>query len=579
MATAEQLITKNLDLWSSAVKAKSSAGRGSSKKLDLYGISKLRELINDLAVRGMLVQQDPNDEPASKYLERTAAAKIELLKEKKIKKQKPLANIETDSMEYRLPRGWQWERLGNLVEMYNGRAFKSSEWRTEGLPIVRIQNLNDNKADFNYFQGELSDSNRISNGTFLISWSGTPGTSFGAFIWERGEAALNQHINKCEFHSNEVNLDFMRLAVNGQMNHFISKAQGGVGLKHVTKGTLNNAILGIPPLAEQHRIVAKVDELMALCNQLEQEQENNLETHETLVSTLLDALTSATADDYQSTDTWERIQNNFDILFTTERSIEQLKQTILQLATMGKLVPQDPKDQHAIDLIRLVKDSLPNKKSSNPFLREIGPEILSETNYSLPQGWAWVPLGNVGIWATGCGFPKEFQGETGKEFLFCKVSDMNRGGNEDEIQTTENTIDSDTLTILRGKVNPKGTIIFPKIGGAIATHKRRIICKPTVIDNNCSGIQPIGLTANRWLLLLLQGLDLTKYQSGTSVPAVSQSSLDPIRIGLPPIAEQHRIVAKVDELMALCDQLKTSLTDAQETQLKVANSIVEKAIQ
>jgi type I restriction enzyme S subunit len=236
--------------------------------------------------------------------------------------------------------------------------------------------------------------------------------------------------------------------------------------------------------------------------------------------------------------------------------IRKLRGLILDLAVQGKLVPQNLKDQHADDLIKDVKESLPNKKSSNPFLREIGQEVVSESNYDLPRGWAWLPLGNIGIWATGCGFPKKFQGEIEKEFLFCKVSDMNLEGNEVEIRATANTIDSITLATIKGKANPIGTIIFPKIGGAIATHKRRIICKPTLIDNNCSGIQPIGLTVNRWLLILMQSLDLTKYQSGTSVPAVSQSTLDPIRVGIPPLAEQHRIVAKVDELTALCDQLE-----------------------
>ena len=112
---------------------------------------------------------------------------------------------------------------------------------------------------------------------------------------------------------------------------------GTAGQKRIPASYFSGNPLPLPPLAEQHRIVAKVDELMALCDQLEEEQENNLETHEILVRTLLNALTSSSADVSQFADAWQRIQDNFDILFTTESSVDQLKQTILQLSVMGKM--------------------------------------------------------------------------------------------------------------------------------------------------------------------------------------------------------------------------------------------------
>ena len=252
----------------------------------------------------------------------------------------------------------------------------------------------------------------------------------------------------------------------------------------------------------------------------------------------------------------ETFFEKFEQLAEAPNAVAKMRVLVIELAVKGKLIEQSLGDESAEELVRRVTASLPRKQSENPFLTEITPDILTETAYELPNGWTWLPLGHVGIWATGCGFPKQYQGEAEGEFLFCKVSDMNLPGNEVEIRTTVNTIDGEVMKKIRACANPIGTVIFPKIGGAIATHKRRLVVKPTIIDNNCSGLQPIGLTDSRWLLILMQGIDLTKYQTGTSVPAVSQGVLNPIRIGLPPLAEQKRIVAKVDELMAVCDRLE-----------------------
>jgi len=141
---------------------------------------------------------------------------------------------------------------------------------------------------------------------------------------------------------------------------------------------------------------------------------------------------------------------------------------------------------------------------------------------------------------------------------------MNLSGNEREILTTIHTIDEVTAKRLRVKAHPPGTVVFPKIGGAIATNKRRIIVKPTAIDNNCLGIRPNESCSTAWLFLVLNAIDLSKYQSGTSVPALSQGTLEEIEVSLPPLAEQKRIVAKVEELLALCDELEARQTAARE---------------
>ncbi len=421
MAAVEQLITENLDVWSSAIKSRSSTGRGSRKKIDLYGIKKLRELILELAIRGLLVPQDSKDEPALKLLEKIGVAKAQLIDDKKIKNTKPLTEILDDEKDFDLPIGWSWTKLGDLVEMYNGRAFKSSEWSQNGIPIVRIQNLNDETAGFNYFDGELANNNHIGDNSFLISWSGTPGTSFGAFIWKRGNAALNQHINNCVFHYNGINIEFMRLAVNGCMNHFISMAQGGAGLKHVTKGTLNNAVIAYPPLAEQHRIVAKVDELMALCDQLEQQQENSISAHQTLVETLLATLTNA-ADKGEFNQAWTRIAEHFDTLFTTEHSIDQLKQTILQLAVMGKLVPQDPTDEPASVLIKNITEERVSLIEAGVLKKARGAtkEIEQEVEFAAPSSWMQCRVGDLAFLVTDGTHKTPTYVESGVRFVSAK---------------------------------------------------------------------------------------------------------------------------------------------------------------
>jgi type I restriction enzyme S subunit len=165
-------------------------------------------------------------------------------------------------------------------------------------------------------------------------------------------------------------------------------------------------------------------------------------------------------------------------------------------------------------------------------------------------------LGQVGNWAGGNGFPKSFQGKADDDFPFLKVSDMNLPGNERQITVANNYVSAEDLQAMGAKAHPSGTIIFPKIGGAIATNKRRILGTPSAIDNNCAGQIPGKNTDVDWLYMVLSSIDMSKYQAGTSVPALNMKKLAQHPIAIPTLSEQRRIVTKVEDLLALCDALE-----------------------
>jgi type I restriction enzyme S subunit len=189
-------------------------------------------------------------------------------------------------------KAWPTKRLGELCTLINGRAFKPSDWSSQGLPIIRIQNLNDPSKPFNHFNGTIDRKHLIESGDILLSWSGTPGTSFGCFRWARGAAALNQHIFKVSVCPTVMDGDFFIHAVNSHLDEMIAKAHGGVGLRHITKGKLESIQLPVPPLSEQRRIVSRITECMELVEEREKLRAESLSEARQLAPALYEAIES-----------------------------------------------------------------------------------------------------------------------------------------------------------------------------------------------------------------------------------------------------------------------------------------------
>ncbi|HGB2386129.1 TPA: restriction endonuclease subunit S, partial [Salmonella enterica subsp. enterica serovar Aberdeen] len=387
----EKLIVDHIDTWTTALQTRSTAGRGSSGKIELYGIKKLRELILELAVRGKLVPQDPNDEPASELLKHIAAEKAELVKQGKIKKPKPLPEISEEEKPFELPAGWEWIKISEI----------GHDWG---------QKTPD--EDFTYIDvGSINKEYGIIEEPSILSAKDAP--SRARKIVQKGTVIystvrpylLNIAIIESAFSPEPIastafaiihpytamNANFIYYYLRSPVFiNYVESCQTGVAYPAINDKQFFSGIIAVPPSSEQARITKKIKELMSLCDQLEQHSLTSLDAHQQLVETLLTTLTDSQNAD-ELTENWARISEHFDTLFTTEPSIEALKQTILQLAVMGKLVPQDPNDEPASELLKriaqekaqLVKDGKIKKQKPLPPISD------EEKPFELPDGWEW----------------------------------------------------------------------------------------------------------------------------------------------------------------------------------------------
>ena len=545
------------------------------------GVAKLRELILSLAVQGKLVAQDPNDEPASVLRERMRAEKARLVKGGAIKKDKPLPMVSTEEIPFDLPTAWEWVRLGEAIDMINGKAFKPGDWKAAGLPIVRIQNLNNPQASFNYCDQESIDQrNLIGNGEFLISWSGTPGTSFGAFIWDRGPAALNQHIFKCILIGQAFASDYLRLAINSQLGVLIGKAQGGVGLQHVTKGTLESLVLTLPPLAEQSRIVARVEELMQLCDALEAQGRLEVEQHARLVSTLLDTLSNSPSAEALA-ENWQRLATHFDLLLDRPAAIDALEQTILQLAVRGLLVAQDPNDEPASELLKKIRAEKDRLIAAGEIKRDkpLAPIAEDDKPFELPHGWRWAQLQELALTGPTNGLsPRSSELPTNFRCLTLSATTQGYFRSEcfkyvdiEEDVARQHYLRNGDLLIQRGN-----SLEYVGIAALYDGGDDQFIYPDLMMRLRLSVMVNLQFV-HAYLISSYGRRYFRANATGTqgTMPKVNQATVASTRIPVPPFAEQSRIVARVEELRRLCAELRARLSAAQATQSWLAQALVE----
>ncbi len=328
--SVEKLIVDHMETWTSALQTRSTAGRGSSGKIDLYGIKKLRELILELAVRGKLVPQDPNDEPASELLKRIAAEKAELVKQGKIKKQKPLPEISEEEKPFELPDGWEWTTLTRIAEINPKIDVSDDEQEISFIPMPLISTKFDGSHEFEIkkWKDVKKGYTHFANGDIAIAkitpcFENSKAAIFSGLKNGIGVGTTELHVARP--FSDIINRKYLLL--NFKSPNFLksgeSQMTGSAGQKRVPRFFFENNPIPFPPLQEQERIIIRFTQLMSLCDQLEQQSLTSLDAHQQLVETLLGTLTDSQNVE-ELAENWARISEHFDTLFTTEASVDAI---------------------------------------------------------------------------------------------------------------------------------------------------------------------------------------------------------------------------------------------------------------
>ena len=502
-------------------------------------IARLRRFILDLAVRGKLVPQDATDEPASELLKRIAKEKLD---------------------QGDLPQGWRRAKIGSILDFHYGKGLKASERLDEGpVPVFG------------------------SNG--IVGFTDEPLTVRPSIIVGRkGSAGA---LNLCDGPSWTTDVAYFVEAPAFFDLRFLMNALAALDLDKLGKGVkpglsrseAYEQIIALPPLAEQHRIVAKVDELMGLCDRLEAARADRERSRDRLAAASLARLNAPDPETFQSDARFAL--DALPALTTRPDQIKRLRQTILNLAVRGKLMPQDPNDEPASELLkriakekaRLVKaGSIPDKKEP---VRD-----MTRLTEELPASWSPIALGKVcNLVTSGSRGWAEFYATSGPGFI--RAQNIRFG-----------KLRLDDLAFVNPPSNSEGSRTQVAKGDLLIVITGAGVTNPALLDHDPGEAyvsQHVGLVRpsddqlSEWLLLCLMAdaggrAELVERAYGAGKPGLNLDNIRSLSIPLPPLAEQHRIVAKVDALMALCDRLEASLTATAATRRRLLDALLAEAL-
>jgi type I restriction enzyme, S subunit len=551
------------------------------------GVARLRELILTLAVQGKLVPQDPSDEPASELLKKIRAEKDRLIAEGKIKRDKPLAEIAEDEKPFGLPRGWAWVRLNSLLQKIGAGSTPlggREVYVSSGVKFLRSQNVWDDGLRMEGVAFIKPETHVKMSGTFVVANDllfNITGASIGRCAVvpsDFDEANVSQHVTIVRTVLPALNSFLHKVLVSRHVQQAVMDVQVGVSREGLSIAKLGQFLIPVPPLAEQSRIVARVEELMRLCDALEAKGKLEAEQHARLVNTLLGTLTQSESPEALA-ESWQRVAAHFDLLLDRPEAVDALEQTILQLAVRGLLVPQDPNDEPASELLKKIRAEKDQLIAQGKIKRDKPLSSIAEDEkpFELPKGWEWVRLLDL---------MPEFQNGAssrgdagGKSITVLRLADIKNKrislAETRQIPIAPSDIEKYQLT--------QGDILITRVNGSADIVGQFNLCETPVEAIYCDHFIRMRIDRS-WIApefcALLGESELVRasikslFITTAGQKTVNQGHIGSLSLPLPPLAEQSRIVTRVNELRRLCADLRQRLSAQQKLQTQLAEALV-----
>ena len=548
-------------------------------------IPRLRRFILDLAVRGKLVPQDPNDEPVAELLKRIRVEKARLVKAGEIRNPKQVLVIDAGECFFSPPRGWEWKRLSEISRKIHYGFTASANKMADAVRLLRITDIQDNSVDWFSVPGcEIGEKAllqfKLEKGDILVARTG--GTIGKSFLVQDVPVAVvfASYLIRVQG-SHEIYDRYLKLFLESPI-YWIQLHDGsrGAGQPNVNGQTLGKMLVPLPPFAEQHRIVAKVDELMTLCDRLEAARVEREATRDRMATASLARLKTPDPDPATFQNHATFALNNLTPLTTRRDQIKALRQTILNLAVRGKLVPQNPNDEPASErLKRIAADRVAlEKNGSIKKSKPLPPVNAADAPFDLPLGWAWARFPEVGLFGRGKSKHRPRNDPmlyTDGKYPFIQTGDVARSGGS--IKTYSNFYND--VGLAQSAMWPAGTLCI--------TIAANIADSGILSFDACFPDSIVGLIAYDSFegahyfeyFIRTAKANLHDFAPSTAQKNINLGILMEVLIPLPPLSEQHRIVARVNELMTLYDQLETSLTTGNDTRRRLLDALLHEALE